>query len=278
MDPFKVHGPAVISFSGGRTSGYMLRRCLDAGFDDETFVVFSDTGKERPETLVFVDECERRWGVEIHHVSYPGGMEQIIRDRSYLPNVVARFCTVEGKIFPMMRFMVERGFDEWMNVVGIRHDEPRRVAKMRKLTYGETGRPVRPPRCIKNPTPPEGGWPRGAYEIQLPLADAKVTEPDVMDYWLQQSFDLGLKTYQGNCDLCFLKGINKRVKILSEDPSIGDWWQAMEDEIGGTFRKAQPITRLRILAAAQRSQLDMFAANAGAGLPDDTIGECFCTD
>lgn len=30
-DPFLIEGPAVISFSGGRTSGYMLRRVLDAG-------------------------------------------------------------------------------------------------------------------------------------------------------------------------------------------------------------------------------------------------------
>lgn len=29
-DPFLIEGPAVISFSGGRTSGYMLRRILDA--------------------------------------------------------------------------------------------------------------------------------------------------------------------------------------------------------------------------------------------------------
>ncbi len=53
-DSFKLTGPALISFSGGRTSAFMLRRILDAGggtlFPDVK-VAFFNTGKERPETL-----------------------------------------------------------------------------------------------------------------------------------------------------------------------------------------------------------------------------------
>ena len=30
MNPYLIEGPAVISFSGGRTSGYMLKHILDA--------------------------------------------------------------------------------------------------------------------------------------------------------------------------------------------------------------------------------------------------------
>jgi hypothetical protein len=30
VDPFLITGPAVISFSGGRTSGYMLHRIVQA--------------------------------------------------------------------------------------------------------------------------------------------------------------------------------------------------------------------------------------------------------
>lgn len=54
--PFKIDdSPAVISFSGGRTSAYMLRRCLDAGVPDDCYVIFSNTGRELPETLDFVE-------------------------------------------------------------------------------------------------------------------------------------------------------------------------------------------------------------------------------
>lgn len=72
-DPFLLtasSGPTLISFSGGRTSGYMLYRILhsNGGLPDDTHVVFSNTGKEREETLVFVRECSEKWGVPIHWV------------------------------------------------------------------------------------------------------------------------------------------------------------------------------------------------------------------
>src|SRR5690242_17474485 len=42
MSPFQIEGPAVISFSGGRTSAYMLRRILDEGVRPDVFVLFAD--------------------------------------------------------------------------------------------------------------------------------------------------------------------------------------------------------------------------------------------
>ena len=59
-DPFFLSEPSMVSFSGGRTSGYMLRRILDAHggmLPDHAKVVFANTGKERPETLDFVQRC-----------------------------------------------------------------------------------------------------------------------------------------------------------------------------------------------------------------------------
>lgn len=58
--PYRITGPAVVSFSGGRTSGYMLWHILDAhggALPDDVKVVFCNTGKERPETLDFVERC-----------------------------------------------------------------------------------------------------------------------------------------------------------------------------------------------------------------------------
>jgi hypothetical protein len=65
-NPYLIEGPALISFSGGRTSGYMLWQILDAHggtLPDDVHVCFANTGKEREETLRFVHECETRWGV-----------------------------------------------------------------------------------------------------------------------------------------------------------------------------------------------------------------------
>ena len=47
-DPFKINGPALISFSGGRTSAYLLYRIVEAyqgDLPDDIFVTFANTGK-----------------------------------------------------------------------------------------------------------------------------------------------------------------------------------------------------------------------------------------
>lgn len=72
-DPYLITGPALISFSGGRTSAYMLRMILDAhggALPDDVHVTFANTGKEREETLRFVHECESRWGVRVHWLEW----------------------------------------------------------------------------------------------------------------------------------------------------------------------------------------------------------------
>lgn len=196
MNPFQIDGPACISFSGGRTSAYMLRRILDEGLRPDVFVVFADTGKERPETYHFVRACAERWDVEIAWVHRDGYFEQLITDRG-LPNPMTRFCTQELKVRPMRNFMRAKGFDHWTNVVGIRADEPRRVARMRAPN-------------------------RERWDVVLPLADAGISERDVMAFWAVQPFDLKLRTYEGNCDLCFLKTPHKRRLIYAGAARVGD--------------------------------------------------------
>ena len=67
-NPYKILEPTCISFSGGRTSAYMLYKVLEAhqmSLPQEAKVLFCNTGKEDNATLDFVNECSVRWGVEI---------------------------------------------------------------------------------------------------------------------------------------------------------------------------------------------------------------------
>ena len=69
MDPFKIPTPALVSFSGGRTSGYMLYQILKAyknKLPKDLYITFANTGKEMPETLDFINQCAEKWGVKIH--------------------------------------------------------------------------------------------------------------------------------------------------------------------------------------------------------------------
>lgn len=243
--PFHIDGPAVISFSGGRTSAYMLRRVLDEGIQSDVHVLFADTGKERPETYDFVRACADQWGIEIHWVERSGRFEQLISDRG-LPNPVFRFCTQELKIRPMRDWMLGRGYEHWTNVVGIRADEPRRVAKMRQTAEKGT---------------------RERWDIEIPLADAGIHLTHVNSFWSSQPFDLQLRPHEGNCDLCFLKSHNKLKNIARDRPDLAEWWARQEERVGSVFRADRPSYRSMLV------QPDLFKDGI-----DESLIECFCTD
>lgn len=158
--PYWVEGPALISFSGGRTSAFMLFQHLWAHggvLPPDVHVTFANTGKEREETLRFVHECASRWRVRIRwlesldregtstppadrfqEVGFNSAARRgepfraLIRRKRYLPNAVSRFCTAELKIDTMKQFMLAEGYERWTNIVGLRADEMRRVAKQAK--------------------------------------------------------------------------------------------------------------------------------------------------
>lgn len=174
-----------------------------------------------------------------------------------LPNPVTRFCTVELKIRTAKRFAMSLGWDHWINAIGLRADEPRRVAK------------------IKNQ--------RERWEMVAPLAEAGVTKWDVMAFWQTQDFDLNLpningSTPLGNCDLCFLKGTATIQGIIRDHPHLADWWIAQEATKRGKtripaaalFRMDRPSYASILQAVKDQREMDFGGA--------DALAECFCHD
>lgn len=246
--PFLIHGPALVSFSGGRTSAYMLRRILDAGLQPNVHVVFADTGKERQETYDFVREVGRRWRVNILWVRRRGYFDKLIEDKKALPNSVQRFCTQELKLKPIGSFARGIGWEHWDCAIGIRADEPRRVAK------------------ILGRKPDD----RGQHNL-LPLHTAGIILADVDRFWATQPFDLHLQPWEGNCDLCMLKGQSKRIRIMQDRPDLAGWWIAQEQRTGRTWRQPDRPNYSQLLA---QSRLPMLP-----GLLDDPVDEivdCVC--
>jgi len=266
---YGVEGPTVISFSGGRTSGFLLRQVLDAHggkLPPDAAVLFQNTGKEREETLVFIDECSQRWGVPITWLEWQAEdpkyrvvnfetasrngepFAKLIEKRQYLPNPVTRFCTGDLKVKVARRYIkAELGWDDWQSFVGIRFDEPRR--------WKIEGRSSR----FKK------------EDLSLPLKAARITERDVLEFWKRQPFDLGLKSYEGNCDLCFLKGRGKRLRIMADEPGRAEWWIKMEARTGQPFRREGSYSTLADIA---RRQL----ALPIVGEDPTDLGECLCHD
>lgn len=264
MSPYRIQGPALISFSGGRTSAYMLYQILQAHggtLPDDVHVCFANTGKEREETLRFVHECGTRWGVRVRWLEWRTRLVSVpIEDRfeevgynsasrsgepftgliaakSYTPNAVTRYCTSELKVRVMKYFMQAQGYKNWSNVVGLRHDEQHRVAKSRKPN-------------------------KEAWNNVLPLDDAKVSNRDVRAFWAAQDFDLQLLPFEGNCDGCFLKARPKLWEIERTRPGTLDWWAEMEIVGKGRFVTEYSYAELQ---RDVHTQPDMFAG----GLFDD---------
>ncbi len=269
-DPFKIEGPALISFSGGRTSGYMLWRILQAHggtLPADLQVTFANTGKEMPQTLDFVKRIGDRWKVEIAWLEYISHEDPakrwrrfsreseigtiiapsregepfaaLIQDKKYLPNPVARLCTVNLKLKPMEGFARSLGWGDYLNVVGLRADEPSRVARM-----------------------------RGTYAV--PLAVAGITKPDVMAFWKSNDFDLAIEPGQGNCDLCFLKSAATIQGVMRDVPQSAQWWMDQEQARGSTFRSDRPSYAEMFKAVQEQRTFDF-------GDRDELI-DCFCGD
>jgi 3'-phosphoadenosine 5'-phosphosulfate sulfotransferase (PAPS reductase)/FAD synthetase len=279
VNPYEITEPTCISFSGGRTSAYMLYKVLEAHggkMPDDGIVCFANTGKEEEATLKFVNDCSVNWNVKIHWIEYQEHekpeyrykevtyetaarngepFEAIIRKRQYLPNPVTRFCTSELKIRTMACFLKHSGlFDdctkselENASWIGLRYDEARRATKV-------------------------------ADKRRIPLFTAKVSVQDVGNFWAKQSFNLELPTYNGrtlagNCDLCFLKPANQIATLIAERPERAIWWANMEAMVlaskpsGATFRKDRP--GYASMAQFTKDQISLID-------PDEEGIACFC--
>lgn len=285
MSPYKLSGTTVVSFSGGRTSAYMLRQVLENNEDlTDLVVTFANTGKEHPATLEFVRECAERWSVPIVWLEFRDNeagfqvvdfdsasrqgepFEALIRKRKYLPNPVTRFCTIDLKIRIIHKYLRSLGLSTEDSPVdmmtGIRADEPSRVVKIRHRKSTS-----------------ESKW----ATMVMPLADAGIGVRDVTDFWADQPFDLMLttingRTLEGNCDLCFLKGAKQVYSIIASDRPKAEWWARMESSVvsggkftgdGAQFRSDRPSYQQML--DYSDTQFDMFADH------DEAI-ECFCGD
>tara|TARA_Y100000114_G_scaffold77560_1_gene71313 strand:- start:2122 stop:2943 length:822 start_codon:yes stop_codon:yes gene_type:complete len=273
-----MHEETAIAFSGGRTSAFMLWHILDAHdgqLPEYVKVAFMNTGLEHEKTLEFVREVQQRWNVDMVWLEgpteYPEGkktpdtfrivdfcsasrngepLEALIAARNHLPTVVMRWCTGELKIKLVRRYLEQTfGWDEYQITLGLRADEPWRVAKINQY------------------------YRKGVEQI-APMHAAGHDENDVLNFWKNQDFDLDLpggdNTF-GNCVGCFLKSVPKLKKICDAKPEHFDWWSRMEEKYGMQFRPDRPS--YKNLQVEFRVQGRLFDDS----LVDDSI-PCTCTD
>jgi hypothetical protein len=273
-NPYLITGPALISFSGGRTSAYMLHQILAAHGGQLPPDVHVTFAKEREETLRFVHECGSRWGVQVVWVQWTPRkpwfeevglnsaarngepFDTLIERKQRLPNGQEKSCTQNLKVVPIQALMRALGHGEpgdYGEIIGLRFDEGHRILK-------GLARAAKDKRCVS-----------------YPLADTRQTKRDVRRFWFgsedaryetsarPQGFDLELPELWGNCDLCFEMGVEIRRERIRQRPEIASWWAAAEARTGGTFSKRESIQDLVRQADGHSATPDLF---------DEQGGEC----
>lgn len=195
----------VINFSGGLTSGLMTIKCYEPG----DIVLFTDTKRERKATHKFLNDFEAHEGIEVHRATYthersPGleGFDALTNWKTFLPNRMKRICTMELKLFTARRYLRSIGVRRFENLIGFRADEQDRINEY--------------------DNPYVNTFPK------FPLNDMGITKEMVNQYWLTKPYTLDQPHILGNCDACFLKGVNALIRIFAYDPSIAEPWIADE--------------------------------------------------
>lgn len=180
-----------ISFSGGRTSAFMLYWMLYISKkykDYQIVILFANTGKEREETLDFVNECAKRWNLDIvwleaeFHQDYgrknwfrivdfetanrDGQPFEALIKKERIPNKENPICSERLKTRPMHKYMRHGlGIKKYTTSIGLRSDEQHRI-----------------------------NWESAKKENKIyPLVtDFRVDSKYIRKWWDNQDFDIGV--------------------------------------------------------------------------------------
>lgn len=277
LDAFEnVDLPALSGVSGGRTSALM-----HVLLPSTVHACFENTGREHPKTYDFLARVEDatqkpitwleyvpppRLGMAPKHssfkiVSYETAdrkgrpfealLEALAAYRKevkgkgpIVPWLRQRLCTAYMKIRVQRQYAASINAKEHTSFVGLRADEPSRVAQMKTRDTS-------------------------FLEHRAPLSEAGIEKKHVLAFWAAQDFDLEIDEYQGNCTGCFLKDESDLTTALMEEETDREWWFRMND----TFGNMRPNTArdYRALYAEAEDRMQIREAVEKAGVCDPVM-------
>jgi hypothetical protein len=258
---FPLREKISVSFSGGKTSAYMLAMILEAKrsgrITQPIAITFCNTGLEHEETLKFVQRCDKHFEagvvwleavvtrgtgnstsfkiVNFETASRKGEPFHDVVKKYGIPNKSYNHCNRETKLQVMMAYHKAIRWESYSSAVGIRADEMDRVRF-------------------------EGMASEGLF---YPCADAGIYKRDVAAYWSKMPFNLNIPEHYGNCVTCWKKSDRKLMTIAKENPAEFDFMARMESLYGfagGPRRDGGPKER-RVFFRKNRTAQDILEAS-----------------
>lgn len=225
----------LISFSGGRTSAYMLWWLLANKMDEyEIIVVFANTGKEHEETFKFIQMCSEYFGVEViwveavpnskkgwavaHKIvnfetaSRNGEPFEAFIQKIGIPSSNNPWCSSILKKAAIIHYLKSIGWKKFYTAIGIRYDEVDRVNPNYKKE-------------------------RIIYPL---ITDVPTTLKMIDLWWEKMPFKLNVPIGLGNCDNCWKMSMKSLIYNANTYPESFEWWDEMVTKYGYTIhRKGQ---------------------------------------
>ncbi|MGB3724274.1 MAG: hypothetical protein WA981_00770 [Glaciecola sp.] len=247
----------LVCRSGGRTSEYMYKRLLAEYSDKYNIVgIFANTGWEHHKTLEFVNnndtenaklyDAKSIWVEAVVHAGRVACTHKVVtyetasRNREPmievikkygLPNAAYPHCTRELKEAPIHDYV--KNILGWSNIA----KNPIEVIDpycdcgscfvVRKAEPYQTALGIRidEPRRLKSSVTPQNK----VYPLAHWFNDAP-DKLDILDWWEEREFDLGIPEHLGNCVGCFRKSERKSMKAYRDAPE--QFVNTMEKDYG----------------------------------------------
>ncbi|HEO1823343.1 phosphoadenosine phosphosulfate reductase family protein [Acinetobacter baumannii] len=219
----------VVSFSGGRTSGYTVNIFKD---DPEAHFVYMDTGAEHPATYQFIKDIVKHWKINLvclrvvvnpkmnKGVGYKIiPIDELKQDLEPWKEMLKKygspyydmpFCTARMKTEPFEKYCNDvfgkNNYERW---IGIRSDEPKRL-------------PIEVLEKLSLPIHKDAKNQKAGFRYLAEISD--FTKEDILDWWEQQPFDLAITEHLGNCVFCIKKHLNKVALAAKDEPEQAVKW------------------------------------------------------
>jgi 3'-phosphoadenosine 5'-phosphosulfate sulfotransferase (PAPS reductase)/FAD synthetase len=269
IDRYKHYGPLSYSYSGGRTSAFLRKMCLDAWGGrqpDDQRTVFANTGKEREETLEFIEESSKQWGIHIDWVEYCRDESRPVAINNGRNIGQHSWRKVDFKTASRKGEPFEQLIDVYTEFRKRKGDPPILPNAVQRYCTGKlkhrtmekflqslgwdcwdvvVGLRADEPKRVSD-LYAQSGY---THDYICPLYDDDITSEYILTWWKTQLFDLKLDQsgYEGNCDFCFLKARHKLHRLAKERPRDIDWWIRQEERTGAEFRKGKKFVELKLL-------------------------------
>ncbi|HGX6720727.1 phosphoadenosine phosphosulfate reductase family protein [Acinetobacter baumannii] len=224
----------VISFSGGRTSGYAVNLFKN---DPDAYFIFMDTGAEHPATYQFIKDIVKHWKINLvclrvvvnpqmkKGVGYKIiPLDELKQDLEPWRDMLKKygspyydmpFCTARMKTEPFEKYCNDvfgkNNYERW---IGIGSDEPKRL-------------PIEVLEKLGLPIHKDAKKQKAGFRYLAEISD--FTKEDVLDWWEQQPFDLAITEHLGNCVFCIKKHLNKVALAAKDEPEQAVKWIAVTE-------------------------------------------------